>query len=105
MQELTRLHEIAEEKRDLPDGLRTLWRNEGRMLGQHYQEVREAFANRLLARLGGSVVAHDAIRLQGHRATVPATRIGLAKSKYDGNRLRVERRFPWIVRAALKNRD
>lgn len=47
-QELTRLREIAEEKRDLPDGLRTLWRNEGRMLGQHYQEVRETFANRLL---------------------------------------------------------
>ncbi|MCW1994793.1 hypothetical protein [Bradyrhizobium diazoefficiens] len=48
-QELTRLREIAEEKRDLPDGLRTLWRNEGRMLGQHYQEVRERLANHLLA--------------------------------------------------------
>ncbi|WOH58512.1 hypothetical protein [Bradyrhizobium sp. BWC-3-1] len=48
-QELTRLYEIAKEKRDLPDGLRTLWRNEGRTLGLHYQEVREAFANRLLA--------------------------------------------------------
>jgi hypothetical protein len=46
-QEMTRLYEIGEEKRNLPDGLRTLWRNEGRDLGNHYQEVRQIFATRL----------------------------------------------------------
>lgn len=47
-QELTRLHEIAEDKRDLPDGLRTIWRNEGRNLGVRYQAVRDVFTKRLL---------------------------------------------------------
>lgn len=47
-QELTYLYETAEPKKDLPDGLRTLWRNEGRNLGTHYEEVRQNFAARLL---------------------------------------------------------
>jgi hypothetical protein len=46
-QELTHLHEISEDKRNLPDGLRTIWRNEGRSLGERYQEVRQIFATRL----------------------------------------------------------
>jgi hypothetical protein len=46
-QEMNRLHELGEDKRELPDGLRTLWRNEGRELGNRYHEVRQIFANRL----------------------------------------------------------
>jgi hypothetical protein len=46
-QELTRLSEIAEKKRELPDGLRTIWRNEGRNLGNRYHEVRRTFSDQL----------------------------------------------------------
>jgi hypothetical protein len=46
-QELARLSEIAGERRELPDGLRTIWRNEGRNLGNRYQEVRQIFGDRL----------------------------------------------------------
>jgi hypothetical protein len=46
-QEMNRLRELGEEKRELPDGLRTLWRNEGRALGNQYHDVRQIFADRL----------------------------------------------------------
>jgi hypothetical protein len=46
-QELARLSDIAEKKRELPDGLRTIWRNEGRNLGNRYQEIRRIFGDRL----------------------------------------------------------
>ncbi|TCR65605.1 hypothetical protein [Bosea sp. BK604] len=46
-QELTYVCETGELKKDLPDGLRTLWRNEGRKLGERYDEVRTAFATKL----------------------------------------------------------
>jgi hypothetical protein len=46
-QELTFLYETGEAKRGAPDDLRTLWRDEGRNLGDRYAEVREIFAARL----------------------------------------------------------
>jgi hypothetical protein len=46
-QEMNRLHELGDDKRELPDGLRTLWRNDGRALGNLYYEVRQLFADRL----------------------------------------------------------
>jgi hypothetical protein len=42
-QEMNRLREQGEERRDLADRLRTLWRNEGRALGNRYHEVRQIF--------------------------------------------------------------
>lgn len=46
-QELTFVFETGNKRSDTPDGVRTVWRNEGRELGDHYLQVRKAFAARL----------------------------------------------------------
>lgn len=46
-QELNYVHESGESKKDLPDGLRTIWRNEGRQIGERYEELRTTFGTRL----------------------------------------------------------
>jgi len=46
-QEMTRLCELGEEKRQTTDELRTLWQNEGPNLGIRYHEVRQTYADRL----------------------------------------------------------
>jgi hypothetical protein len=46
-QEAAFLHEKGEAKRDLPEGLRSIWREEGRALGNKYDQLRELFKERL----------------------------------------------------------
>jgi hypothetical protein len=46
-QEMTRVYEIGQDKRQTANGLQTLWRNEARSLGDLYHTVRNTFADRL----------------------------------------------------------